>query len=190
MSKNTTRLITILVLIIITLILVFIILKPFFVIITLALACAILVRPFYKKILTYTNHNESVAAGITVFVAVISIVVPLIFLTTRLFYEVIQLYSSLSEEGGRQHLVDLFVKNVGAFLNTFIPDLGEKLTGFSYTVDVYLKKILAWLIDNLGLVLSGASTFLLDFLIFVISFYYILKDGHLLRKFVQRISPL
>ena len=176
-------------LIALVLVLSFFILKPFLVILTLAIVCAVIVTPFYRAILRQTRNNEGIASFITVLVSGICVIVPLIFLGTQVLKEAAQLYGSLSQNGTREHLITSISTSTGNVLEKFLPGADIKLTELSLNIDSYIKDSLAWLIDHLGTALSGISTFLLDLLIFFISLYYLICDGRRLKKIIITISP-
>ena len=170
--------------------LLFLILQPFLITLSLAVLCAILLTPLYKKILSHVGNKEVLATWMTLSISIVGIVIPLTFLGTQLFDEAVHLYSSLSQDGARQHLVTSVMENTGRALQRYIPGAETYLGNLSYDLDLYIKNALVWVIDHLGVALSGVSTFLLDLLIFLIALYYLLKDGNRLKKIINAISPL
>ncbi len=171
------------------LVLSFFILKPFLIILTLAIVCAVIVTPFYRQVLKRTRNNEGIASFITVAVSGICVIVPIVFLGSRVLQEAAQLYNSLNQDGMREHLVTSIAKSTGNVFEKFLPGADITLKELSLNIDTYIKDSLAWLIDHLGTALSGISTFLLDLLIFFISLYYLICDGPRLRKMITTISP-
>ncbi len=190
MPSTTLRLPVLMVLIIGTLVLVFFIVKPFLVVFALAVVCAVVLNPLYKKIRTRVGGGDTLATWITLSVCVLGFFVPLIFFGTQLFRESVEVYTTLSEASSRQHFLAAVIDNTGSTLEKFVPGSEAKLIALSYNVDEYLRRILTFVIDNLGAALSGVSTFLLDILIFLIALYYCIKDGHKLRDMLYRVSPL
>ena len=135
-------------------------------------------------------YNESeIASFITVAVSGICVIVPIVFLGSRVLQEAAQLYNSLNQDGMREHLVTSIAKSTGNVFEKFLPGADITLKELSLNIDTYIKDSLAWLIDHLGTALSGISTFLLDLLIFFISLYYLICDGPRLRKMITTISP-
>ncbi len=168
----------------------FFILKPFLATLALATVCAVILTPLYKKILIRVNGKETLATSITMVISVICIVIPLIFLGTKVFQEAVGLYGSLSQEETRQHIITVALQNTGQTFEKYLPGTEVRLREISDNLDTYIKGGLAWIISNLGLALSGVSTFILDLLIFFISLYYLIRDGGRFKRAIWKISPL
>lgn len=168
----------------------FFIVEPFLLTISLAGIFAIVLSPLYKKILSYKPEQKSVASLLTVFIAVVCMLIPLLFVTTQIFRESVDLYTSVTQSNSGKNLVVSTIDNVGTMLEAILPGSKSILTAFSNNLDVYFKQGLSWIIDNLGSVVSGFSIWLLDIFIFFVALYYFLKDGSGLLKSLIKISPL
>jgi predicted PurR-regulated permease PerM len=178
------------VLLILVLVLTFFIVKPFLLTIIMAGIFAITLYPLYKKILWLTRRHEILAALLTVFIAAVCVLLPLLVLSTQIFREAVGLYSSLAQGDGGKSLLVSFIDGTGKKFEGFMPGTGHFFETLSNNVDVYLKQGLAWLVNHLGVVLSEVSSWALDLFIFFVSLYYLLKDGHGLTKTILKISPL
>ena len=168
----------------------FFIVEPFILTISLAAIFAITLQPLYKKILIYLPEQRSIASLVTVSIAVICMLIPLLLITTQIFRESVTLYTSITEGDSGKNLVVSTIDGAGALLNTILPGAQTVFTSFSNNLDVYIKQGLAWIIDNLGVVVSGFSIWLLDIFIFFVALYYFLKDGSGILKSLVKISPL
>jgi len=60
----------------------------------------------------------------------------------------------------------------------------------SFDLNQYLKQGAAWLIQNFAAIFSNFAGALLNFFIFIVAFYYLLKDGQKLKKIIIDVSPL
>lgn len=163
----------------------FFIFRPFLYALILASVFAVVFQPLHQKILSYTRNRQGVAALGTTVIIIIVILVPLIFLGIQIFGEAQQLYSSLTDGGGKNTILNVF-RDLIEDLQRFFPAMGE----FSINIDQYLKQGLSWLLQNLGAIFSNFAQLLVSSFIFLISLYYLLKDGPKLKKAVVALSPL
>lgn len=168
----------------------FLILTPFLTPLILAIVFAVVLQPLYRKILPKVNNKESLASFVTVFVTIICILTPLTFLGSQIFQESVQLYNSTTEEKSSQILVTTVINAVGNMSENFVPGTGKFFTNLSANLDSYIKQGLVWLINHLGVAVSGISGLLLDLFIFIISLYYLLRDGKQLKRKIIQLSPL
>lgn len=168
----------------------FFIVQPFLITLVMAGIFAVSLEPLHKKILHLVHGHRITASLLTVFVTVVCVLVPLVWLFTEIFKEAVQLYGALAKgEGGRSLLVSA-IDGTGRTIENFIPGAQNFFTTLSGNIDVYLKQGLAWLVDHLGVILSQVSTWMLDLVVFFISLYYLLKDGDSFLATVLKISPL
>lgn len=168
----------------------FFIFKPFLSTLILAGVCGIVLYPLYAYILQKTKQNEVLSSLITIILAIVCIFVPLSFIGAKLFNQALTLYTSLTEENTRHTLIFSLTENLSTFSNSLVPGSGDFFTNISTNIDMYIKQILSWIIDHVGIALSGISKVALSFFIFLISLYYFLKDGKKLLREVISFSPL
>lgn len=174
-----------LILLAITFVLSFLILRPFLFAFTLAIVFAVLFQPLYHKMLKYTFKREALAAFLSIIIIVILIFTPLVFLGIQILREAKDLYISLAEGGGKDTILDS--------LNGLVYNFHQRFPGspeFSLDFEQYLKQSLSWILNNLGAVFSNFANMIATVFLFLISLYYLLKDGASLRKKVIYLSPL
>lgn len=179
-----------LVLLVGVLVLSFFIIKPFALTIVLAAIFAIILQPLYIKIAEIMPTKKGIASFLTVFCAAICLLLPFSLIATQIFRESVGLYESISQADSGKNYVVAFLDGIALFSENFIPGTGSFFTAFSNNLDAHLKQILSWIIDHLGVALSGVSFWLLDLFIFFIALYYLIRDGGGLLKTLIRISPL
>lgn len=172
------------------LVLTFFIFKPFLATLVLAGICAVVLHPIYKKILKLIGGHEATATAITVVLSIICIIIPLTILGAQMIHEAATLYGNFSEIDNKQSGLVIVINDIGKTSERFIPGTEHYFNNISNNITIYIKQVLAWLMSNLGQALSSATVFLLDLFIFLISFYYLLKDGGKLKKELIRLSPL
>lgn len=168
----------------------FFILKPFLLTVILAGIFAITLHPLYKKILKAFHDQKTLAALTTVLVAFVGLLIPLLLIATQIFQESVSLYNAIMQGEGSRNLIMSTINGTGRVFETIAPGSGDFFRTFSDNIDVYLKDALSWIIDHLGVVLSGLSVWLLDLFIFFVSLYYFLRDGSGMIKGLTKLSPL
>jgi len=174
-----------LILLAITFILSYFILRPFLFAFTLAVVFAVLFQPLYRLIFKYTFRRESLAAFLAMIIIVAIVFTPLFFLGAQIFKEARNLYFSLAADGGRETILSA--------LNSLAYDIHQRFPGlpeFSIDFEQYFKQSLSWLLNNLGAVFSNFANMLATAFIFLISLFYLLKDGPGLRRKIIHLSPL
>ncbi|MDO8504890.1 MAG: AI-2E family transporter [Candidatus Liptonbacteria bacterium] len=168
-----------------TFVLAFFIFRPFLYAFILAAVFAVVFQPIYQKILNLIHGRQGLAALLTILIVVIFIFVPVAFLGIQIFKEAEQLYFSLMGGGGKDAVFSTLNSLIDNLKNYF-PSAPE----FSAAIDTYLKQLLGWLIDNLGAIFSGLAKLALSSFLFLVSLYYLLKDGEKFKKAVIALSPL
>jgi predicted PurR-regulated permease PerM len=165
---------------------------PFLTPLVLALAGAIVLRPLFRLMLRVFGHGRfgpSLAAIATVVIVAIVILVPLFFLVASVYAEVQLLYGMLIDETNRSHVV--------TSLNAFSQSMSQAVFGAlpaysfdSFNITEYLKTALEWVFDNLDSIFSSMTKVAGYALVFLLSFYYFLRDGSILKKMFISWSPL
>jgi len=172
-------------LLVVIIILSFYVLRPFASVFILAVIFTVIFYPLYRKILKYCLNHESLAAFLTTIVVAVIILTPLTFLGARILQEVRQLYVSLIEGGGKDNFINIFNGLSESIRHYFLLP-----QSFSIDFGQYLKDALNWMLNNLGALFSNFANLLGVTFIFLISFYYLLKDGQKLKQAVIKYSPL
>jgi predicted PurR-regulated permease PerM len=169
---------------IIALVLVGFIIKPFLSPLILAAIFAFLFQPVYRRFLGWFKQRESLAAFVTTICTIILIIIPLTLIGGRIFKESTHLYNTLASEGkdGFVMMVENTINQGRALLP--IPN------NFEIDFNQYLKQGLDKLVQNLGSIFSGLAVLFMDLVIFLMAFYFLLKDGYRLKDYFVILSPL
>lgn len=170
-------------------VLAFFIFRPFLVVLALAAISAMTLHPLYRAILRLMHRSPGLAAFVTMLLAVICIFVPLILISVQIAGDAQSLYTSLSDGSGKIYL-DTVSQQVNDIVARSVPSLALPGAEISTSVDQYIKDALTWLIQNLGGAFGSITQFIIDFFIFIIALYYLLRDGEKLKKTVIEVSPL
>ncbi len=163
----------------------FFIFSPFLYALVLAMVFAFVFQPIYQKILLGTHGQQWLAALVTIIFVAVFVLTPFAFLGMQIFQEAQQLYSSLASGAGKNTVLSIF-NNLMSGLQQYFPQMSE----FSLNIDQYLKQGLIFMIQHLGTIFGSFAKIALSIFIFLISLYYLLKDGHQLKKFFVTLSPL
>lgn len=166
----------------VSLIVVYYIFRPFLASLVLASIFAFIFQPVFRKLLTITKNRESLSALITTFIAIIIAIVPMAILGTLVLKESTELYQTLikGENGGLIGTIRLAAEN----LRNILP------VNFDLDINQYAKQGLESLILNLGDIFSSFAKILINTLVFLISFFFLLKDGGRLKNYFVILSPL
>lgn len=174
-----------LVALVISIVVVYLIAKPFLGPLILAAVFAFIFQPMYQKFLNYLKKRENLAAFATTCIAIILVLLPILLLGTQIFKESSQLYQSLIREGGSGD----FIGSIENILNQTHGILPIPV-GFEIDFGQYTKQGLEALIQNFGAVFSSFAKILLNAFVFLIAFYFFLKDGSKLKDYFITLSPL
>lgn len=169
----------------IILVLSFFIFKPFLYTLALAAIFAAVFRPLYERIKRFFKGQEEAASLITILAVAVFILVPLSFLGLQISGEAQSVYNSLTQSGGKE----AFLSSVNDLINNIKNGI-PFLEGASLNLGEYIKQGVGWVVGNLGPVFSSIAQLILSIVVFLISLYYLLKDGPALKKKIIQISPL
>lgn len=170
-------------------VLAFFIFRPFLTALALAAVFAMTLQPLYQAVLRRMQGSPGLAAFATMLVAVVCILVPLLFISMQIAGDAQNLYTSLSDGSGKVYL-DAVFRSANDIAARAVPSLSLSGAELSTSVDQYVKDVLSWLIQNLGGAFGGIARLLLDFMVFLIALYYLLRDGAKFKQAVIELSPL
>jgi len=169
-------------------ILVFFVFRPFVYALVLAVIFAVVFQPIYRQILKVFSRFPGIAALLATILVVVFILTPLVLMGVQVFKESSQLYLALAQSSGREVILNIF-KDAAERIQELIP--GTQNFSFNlFNLDQYIKQLTTWLIQNLGGIFSNFTGLLVDAFIFLLAFYYLLKDGDKFKGLALRISPL
>lgn len=170
-------------------VLAFFIFRPFLVTLALAAIFALTLQSPYQAILRRMKGSPGLAAFTTMLVAVVCLLIPLIFIGTQIVGDARNLYTSLSDGSGKAYL-DIVFQQANGSIAHYAPGLALSGAELSTSIDQHIKDVLTWLIQNLGGAFGGITRFLLDLMVFLIAFYYLLRDGAKFKQAIIKLSPL
>lgn len=166
------------------LVLVYFVIQPFLSPLILAAVFAFLFQPFYRRFLRWFKQRPSLAALATTIITIIIIILPIGLLGSQILKESTQLYSTLSVSGdnGFVTIIENGLDQIKSFFA--IP------AHFEVNFSQYLEEALNKLVQNLGSIFSGLAVMILNLFVFLMAFYFLLKDGNKLKDYFIDLSPL
>jgi predicted PurR-regulated permease PerM len=163
-------------------------LRPFLVTIGLAAVFAVIFLPLHKKFLK-ARIPGGLAAALTLLVGSICVLVPASYLSIQLFKEAENVYTTISQPGSVTQ-AQAALSSLGASLEGTIPGAQAYLDSFSVDLGVYARQGLSWGISHAGVFFSSTLAFLLQFFVFMMTLYYLIKEGDKLKRAIEKFSPL
>lgn len=169
----------------------FIITRPFLPALFTGAIIAYLSYPLYKKTLKRIN-NKNIAAFIIAIVIVLIFTIPLIAVIGLISKEAYTTYTTLNQQNLGTNFMRIVCKDEGYLscraLKSFVSFLPEE--DLDYYLQITIKKITEFIIEDIGDFLASIPAFLLNFFVMMFVVYYLLKDGESVAKRIKNILPL
>lgn len=170
-------------------VLTFLLLRPFLVTVALAAVFSVILHPLFGRLKRTLRLPPGGTALVTILISVVVLALPLSFIVTRLFIETQNLYETLSQPGSLAQL-EAGIANAARTIDGWLPGSGLQLATLAQDLDAYARQASGWAFGQAANVFSGTLRFVLLTVIFLMTLYYLLKDGPKLRKTIVRLSPL
>ncbi len=160
------------------------ILKPFFPAIILAMAFGMAFYQVSQWMRKKWHLNESLSAFLTVFLSVLCIILPLLFLTGLLAREALSFATSINIESLEATLENLNAQEQFTIANysldlTFIKD---KIMASLGSIGTYVS------VGSLSII-SAIYNSLFQFFVFLLIYFYFLRDSKTLIKLLKKLLP-
>ena len=165
---------------------------PFLTPLVLALCTAVLVFPIYERLAHSLGGGiwAKRSAGLITTVGVLVVVlVPLFFLVGSIYSEIQTLYAMLTDEGNRSIVVES-LNSISQGFSNLVFGVIQPYSFDALNVTEYLKSGLEWLFVHLDAVFTSIAAVCAYVLIFLLSVFYMLRDGQSLVKRFFFWSPL
>lgn len=164
-------------------ILIYLVFSPFLNPIILAAVFAFLFHPVYERIFKIIKI-ESLTATITTIFALIVILVPVSFLGTQIVIQSTDIYYYLLENGSNG--ITGSIQNIMDNVRSVLPIPYD----FNLDIKYYAQQGIEILLQNVGSIFSSFTKMILNLFVFIMSFYFLLKDGKKLKDYFVELSPL
>lgn len=161
--------------------LVWLMFAPFISALALAAIIVTICYPIFEWILKRVpRRSRTLAALITTLLVFITVILPVLWLTSILVGEALAMYRILGT--GQYSLV--------SSLDAFVAALQAYAPGLELNVTAYLQQGAEWLASKLGVIFAGTASTLFSFFIAMIGSFYFFRDGAQFTKALVKISPL
>lgn len=170
----------------VVLVLLFFISKPYLGVIFVSGVFAVTFYPLYEKLIAKFKDRKNLAAFSATFLILIFVIIPIIVISAFLLKETVDLYNSIALGGGSQGLI--YQANI----------LAEKLSSIfpsgvidsQINLDVYARNILNWVMGHFGSVFAAVFGGVFNFILMLISLYYLFIFGSRIKNNLIAWSPL
>jgi predicted PurR-regulated permease PerM len=162
-------------------------LRPFIVTLGLAAVFAVVFNPLKRRLVMRMPAGP--AAFCTLIIGVVCVLVPASLLSVQIFNEAQSLYGTLSQPGSISQVQEALT-SFGTALEPTIPGSQAYFSAVSDNLTDYARRGLSWGLGHAGTLFTGTLTFLIHLFVFMMTLYYLLKEGPKLMDAVGRFSPL
>ncbi len=162
-------------------VLTFLVFRPFLSVLALAAIFAVILRPIYIHVLAFFRGRETPAALVVICLVLLGIILPSVFLGTRIFTEARSLFASLQHNGGA--ISHTFISTIENTVRQVFPKV-------SLDFDLYTSQLVTWASARISDVVFGTVSFLFSLFMFLVALFFFFKRG---KKYVDTavsLSPL
>ncbi len=170
-------------------VLTFLVFKPFITTVVLAGVCAVLLQPLKERIRKYIIPSKGFAALATLLIGVLMLVIPLVLVGALVVSESRSAYTSLAT-GSTGLTIQQVTVSVGTWLEPYFPGAGDFSASIASEIQNYISRALDWLVQNAGSAFTSIIAVAIRVIIFLMTLYYLLKDGDDLRDLLTKRSPI
>ncbi len=135
-------------------------------------------------------NSESLSALITVVIVIAVVVVPLSLFGIQLSDEVRNLYTTSVTTLGEGDLIPKLTEVANRLVHNFSPVSVNTPVFDVADTENYIIQVLTWLRGHFGDIFSGLAKLAVGIFLFLISFFYLIRDGEKLRKSIVALSPM
>lgn len=154
---------------------------PFFAVILLGIVAGIALEPFYIWLHKKIKLNPSLSAALVVFVVFLCLTLIGTLIGSQLKDQAQAVYQKVINGGDYQ------MTDASTYINNLIRPLNEE-----YNVDLkkYVSPVVSFVSQNVADIVSGTTSVVFKFFLWVLTLYFVLKDGRKVKTLITRISPL
>lgn len=153
-------------------------LRPIIISIITAILAAYMFHPAYS-VLKNKTKRENLSAFILTIIAILIIIIPIVIVFPMLVKQVFSIYTSM--QGST--FLDLLAKGLSLI---FDPALSSQLAGI---FNNFITDIVHSFINQFATFVTNLPSFLLNIVIVVFTFYFVLRDADKLEEYVSSLLP-
>lgn len=162
--------------------------RPFLVTIGLAAVFAVIFTPVNRRLERF-GLPRTLASFCTLILSVLGLVVLLTFFGVQLFREAHNVYVVLSYPGSIAHAQQALL-SFGQKTNSTIPGASAAAASLAARLSEIAHQGASLGLGYAGAVVTWSAGFILQAIIFLMTFFYFLREGDQLKSTVERFSPL
>jgi len=165
------------------------VLRPLAVALFIAAVLAGAIQPLYERLARRLRGRRNVAAGLIVAIVVITVAGPIAFLGTVLIREAmngVTFVQRAVENGGTQGLLDTLPAPIASVWNRALAAVPFSKADIGQWVGVQASRTASFL----GAAFAATSHGLIQAVLAMVAFYFLLLDGSCLVAWIDRVSPL
>jgi len=155
--------------------------SPFFAVILLGVVAGIALEPLFLWFINSFKFSPTLAALATVFMILIVISGAASLIGTQLVSQAENVYSNVVT--GNQYEIDDASDYINNLIRPFHAD---------YNIDLkkYISPVISFIAQNVGNVVSGTASVIFKFFLWLVTLYFVLKDGRKIKSLLTKLSPL
>jgi predicted PurR-regulated permease PerM len=155
--------------------------SPFFAVILLGVVAGIALEPLFLWFKNTFKFGPSLAAFASVFTVLIIIGSTVSLVGTQLVSQAENVY--LNVVTGNQYEIDDASDYINNLIRPFHAD---------YSIDLkkYISSVISFIAQNVGNVVSGTASVIFKFFLWLVTLYFVLKDGRKIKSLLTKLSPL
>ncbi|GAK56114.1 hypothetical protein U27_03076 [Candidatus Vecturithrix granuli] len=175
--------------------------QPYLNPIILAGILAIVLRPFYEKLLRWTRGRKNIAAFLACTLLTLVVMIPLLFLFFALLQQGVQsfnaIYDWVAQEKYRVILEHPLLDDLVAAAQEYLPSIQKLFPDFELT-NIRLDKVLLqlssttgkYLLNQGGMLVTNLSAIAIQFFLMLFVLFFFLRDQDIIFKAILHLSPL
>lgn len=164
----------------------FFIFKPYLGLMVFSGVLAVLMRPVYRRLVGHF-HNFTLASLSTVFLTLMLILLPLMFMAAALATEAVDLFNVIRSQLNFSEVASSLARIIGPEQAHAVAVEASRAVS---DVASYVQPFVNGLTSNIVAIFSNTFAFVLGFIIVLMGMYYLLKDGRTLKRQLMDLSPL
>ncbi|MDO5679295.1 MAG: AI-2E family transporter [Pelistega sp.] len=167
-------------------------LSPYYTAIFWALIFSVLFRPVYRHLLNFLPNRRNIAALLTLFVAILTAIIPLSFVAASVATEVAGLYSRI--QSGQLNL-GVYADQIFDNLPIFVKEILERyqindVFGLRDKLLAFTNQAARLLTTEIVSISQNTFSFLISSGIMLYLMFFLLRDGLAIQSYVKRLIPL
>ncbi len=170
-----------------TLVVAFLVFRPYLSLMVFAGILAVLMQPVYRYLRKHFRGNATFASLATVFLTLVLILMPLLFIIGTLVTEAVQLITTVRQQVNFDDIAASLAKILGpAQANAIAAEVSATVRD----VATYVQPFISNLTSNVAALFANTIAFVIGFFLILLGMYYLLKDGPELKRELLNLSPL